>query len=115
MKQSIRRIANILLIVGVLGLSYSFLSTLSFQCGFDSRGCMATLFGVMEPAQYESSLTVTQTTESMLLEGISLLAVLQLMSAYLLLIAVVVLVVLECIELHYLRQFTQGKHAFRLR
>ncbi len=115
MKQSLRRIANALLFVGVLGLSYSFLGSLSFQCGVDSRGCMAALFGVVEPLPYTSIHGTAETTVQALLQGVGLLAFVQLLSAYLLLIAVVVLIALECIELHYLRQFIQQKRSFRVR
>lgn len=115
MRQSIRRITNVLLMVGILGLTYSFLSSLTFHCGLESKGCMAALFASFEYPQYQSDLGVAQATPPVLLEGIGILAFIQLLSAYVLLLAVLALVVLECIELHYLRQFLAKKHALRTR
>lgn len=70
---------------------------------------------MIDPPPYESNLALSQSTEMVHLEGIGLLAVIQLMGAYLLLIAVMVLIILECFEFYYLRRLFAQRHAFRMR
>jgi hypothetical protein len=104
-----------LLIVGVLGLSYSFVSTLSFQCGLESKGCMAALFASFEYPAYQANFSVAQSTAALPIDGVGLVPFIQLVSGYTLLIAVGLLIVLECIELYYLRRFMGRKGNFSLR
>ncbi len=111
---SIRRIANTLLVISVLSFSLNLLSSVSLQCGGGNTGCLATAFSApfLETtfSNYSQVSFVTfQTTPSYVeATGMTLAefnTAVQLISGYMLFIAVLILIVLECLELHYIRKF----------
>jgi hypothetical protein len=115
MKNSLRSIANTLLVVSVLGLFVTTLGSLSFQCGTGAEGCMAALFGSFEPAPYVTDFGQAQTTAATPLEGSGWVMFVQLVSVYALFTAVAILVILECLELYYLRKMVHSRRFFRLK
>jgi hypothetical protein len=105
---SLRRIGNTLLVVSVLSLSLTFLSSLTVQCAGTSSGCLAALFFGIEPVEYLtdfSDFSIAQTTIAVPSEGVGFVALIQLVSAYGLLVAVGILIILELFELYYIRKF----------
>lgn len=115
MLNSLRRIADILLALGVLSLSISMLSSVSIECGTGDSGCLATVLtaSFTKPDYDISHLSSPATAETTpivgaLENGVTLAefnTAIQLVSAYALLIAVLILIGLECLELHYIRRF----------
>ncbi len=115
MKKSFRNIANALLAVGAIGLFVGTLGSLSFQCGTNANGCIAALFGSFEPAPYVTDFGQAQTTAAAPVDGTGWFTFIQLVSVYILFFAVAALVVLECIELHYLRRMVGSRRSFSLK
>ncbi len=117
MLASIRRIGNALVIVSVVSLSLSLLSSVSLHCGSGEKGCLATVFTASfletDFTDYKASLVVSQTSPMYVEGGGFTLAELntfvQLTSGYILLVAVLILIALECLELHYIRRFFQSR------
>lgn len=116
MKKTVRRIGNILFVLSVVGLCVGFVSSLSLQCGNGVDGCLANLYwGIHDGVQYESDLTTAVSTIAIPTPDFGWSPFIQLVSGYLLLIAVGILIVLEGIELHYIRKALQLRPKFRLR
>lgn len=115
MLASLRRIADTLLALGVLSLSISMLSTVSVECGTGESGCLASVLtaSFTKPDYDISHLSSPATAETTpivgaLDTGVTLAefnTAIQLVSAYTLLVAVLILIGLECLELHYIRRF----------
>lgn len=112
MKSSLRRISVALLGVGVVALSGATAVQVVALCGSGGAACLtaAVSFGVpsYEAAWPSASLTTgistaaVATTEPTMAEF--LLEFFQVTSIYLIFIAVSLLVVLECLELYYIRR-----------
>lgn len=117
MKKSLRRIASILLVLSVVGLCVGFMGSLSIHCGSGEKdGCLANLYwGVQYSTPYEPDLGTAQSTATVLSPNIGWVIFIQLVSGYALLIAIGILIVLESIELHYIRKALQMRQKFRLR
>lgn len=116
MLNSLRRIADALLALGVLSLSISMLSSVSIECGTGESGCLASVLTASFTTPDYSVNHFTMAGETTPIQqvdsGITLSefnTAVQLISAYALLIAVVILIGLECLELRYLRQFLGRK------
>lgn len=115
MLHSLRRIADTLLALGVLSLSISMLSSVSIECGMGESGCLASVLTasftkpdysiahLSSPATAETTPIVGNLEKGVTLSELN--TAVQLVSAYALLIAVLVLIGLECLELHYIRRF----------
>lgn len=123
MLRSIRRIGNVLLMVSVLSLSLSMLSSVSALCAQGGTDCFAAAFSALGEVNPEYTWSA-QTAESTPTHGTGLIGetasvdvwtVFQIVSGYTLLIAVLILIVLECLELHYLRKLFHYRKAFRIR
>lgn len=111
MLQSIRRIANALLFVAVIGLALNTVSVISTSCGSNTENCFASaVWAFVTPdTHYAPDLAVAQSTRAVgedfkafSLSHIN--AVVQVLSLYLLLLAVFILIALECLELYYFRK-----------
>lgn len=123
MLASLRRIADVLLALGVLSLSISMLSSVSIECGTGESGCLASVLtaSFTKPDYSIAHLSSPATAETTpiagtLEKGVTLAELntaVQLVSAYALLIAVLVLIGLECLELRYLRRFLRYKKQAR--
>jgi hypothetical protein len=119
MLSSLRRIADTLLALGVLSLSISMLSSVSIECGTGESGCVASVLtaSFATPDFNTSHLSSPYTAETTPIvgtvnDGMTLTefnTAIQLVSAYALLVAVLVLIGLECLELHYLKRFLRFK------
>ncbi len=123
MLRSVRRIGNALLIVSVLSVSLGMLSSVSALCSQGGTECFAAAFSALGNSQPEYTWSA-QTAQSTPLHGIGLIGetggvdmwtVFQMVSGYALLTAVLILIVLECLELHYLRKLFHYRKAFRIR
>ncbi len=111
---SVRRIANTLIVVGVLSMSLSALSSLSINCGAGGAGCLAQLIGTYDIASYETNTAIARSTVSYVEGGAAVTlsdvnAFVQATSMYILLLAVIMLVLLECLELHYIRRLVKRR------
>ncbi len=116
MKSSIRRIANTLLVIGVIGISASLSQVLFLQCVSEARGCLAALSfaGGMSANEYMHMNTLAQTTSALPLEGAGWTDIIGPLSSSLMLIAVFTLIVLEGFELYYLKKILGLRRSFRL-
>lgn len=114
MLASLRRIGNALLFVSVLSLGLSLLSAVSLKCGAGAQGCLATAFTAYTPAPYVSDFSIAMSTPFS--KDINDFATLiQITSSYALVVAVGILIALECVELHYMRQMFKGVRTLRLK
>ncbi len=109
---SIRRIGNALLLIGVFSMSVSLLSSISVGCGVESEGCLATVFSATalktDFTKYQVNPTVAETSLVSREAPVTLdefNSLVQIVSGYTLLVSVLVLIILECFELHYIREF----------
>jgi hypothetical protein len=117
---SLRRIADALLALGVLSLSISMLSSVSMECGNGDSGCLATVltasFATPDFRSSQHHIMAESTPASSAGTALTLAefnTAVQLISAYTLLVAVLVLIGLECVELRYLRRFLKSKKRLR--
>ena len=121
MLNSLRCIADTLLALGVLSLSISMLSSVSIECGSRESGCLASvLTASFTTPQYafdyshqtaETTPVIGTINNRMTLSEFN--TIVQLVSAYALLVSVLVLIGLECVELHYLKRFLRFKRKAR--
>ncbi len=116
MKKSLRRIGNVLVTLSITGLFFGLLSSLSFQCGSGTEGCLANVYwGVQYDTQYASDMMTAVTTSAIPATSFEWTLFIQLVSGYTLLIAVGILIALECVELHYIRRALHLRSKFRFR
>jgi hypothetical protein len=113
---SLRRIADTLLALGVLSLSISMLSSVSVECGTGESGCVASVltasFITPEYSLDYTQLTAESTPVAHTKTGMTLTefnSAVQLVSAYALLVAVLILVGLECVEPRYIRRILKSR------
>jgi hypothetical protein len=117
MKKSLRRIGNALLTLSILGLTLSFTSSLSFQCGIGAKGCLASLFSFTTYSTIEETmpiLSIAQSTGAFPIDGTGWWSFVQLTSGYALLVAVSILIALEFFELYYIRKILGYRKMFRI-
>lgn len=115
MRQSIRRIANTCVALGVLSLSFVTVSHLAANCVADRSGCIAASVSFSLPNETAGPLlTDVDTSVSTPAYDVtnpstfSLLSrVIQMTSIYLILLGVIVLAALELRELHYLKRLVK--------
>ena len=118
MKKTMRNIANLLLVTALIPFSVSALSTVITRCGTDTAGCLASLTFGYDTAivPYQIDLTTAESTAPIATHSITFteaMAGVQLISTYALLVAVLILIALECIELYYIRRFIRGRRYAR--
>lgn len=111
---------NALLATGVLSLSLVTLSQVTFQCSTDRVGCLAAAVSFSAPHMVTpepfvlestavSTVALVENTPSM---SNFLIEFIRVTSVYLILVGVVILVLLELRELHYLKRLTRRvKHS----
>ena len=117
MKDSIRRVASTLGVVGLLAFSVVTLQQIAQYCSEGQVSCLsaAVVFGVPEAglpiaeAPVSHALPTSTYTESVSSVGEFVFTLVQVTSVYLILISVIVLVVLELFELRYLRRLLQTR------
>lgn len=112
--QSIRRISNLLLFCGICALAAGTLYGIAQFCGESNNGCLLASVGFAETPQLAITLPATEASGSSpaILEPatpfwFAFFSVVQLTGVYVLLLGLVGLLVLECFELHYIRQVRQ--------
>ncbi len=116
--QTIRRIGALLAVCGMVGVSASTLLGLALYCGTGTQSCMtaAVTFGVIDtpvatvqlnqaPLAPLSSVTMSDQPTPLMFFG----QVVQQTSVYVIMVGVVLLLILEFRELHYLRILTQAR------
>lgn len=118
MKKSLRNVANLLLAFAIVPFGISTLSVITAQCGADSAGCLASLaFGYDSAVvAYQTDFSISQSTPAYTDGGVTFAGVMsfvQLVSAYSLIVSVLILIALECIELYYIRQFLGSRKRAR--
>ncbi|MCA9354894.1 MAG: hypothetical protein KC877_05220 [Candidatus Kaiserbacteria bacterium] len=119
MKDSIRRVAAALGVIGLLAFSVVTIQSIVTQCGAGQMSCLsaAVLFGVpqaqpvlMDFEMNHAAPTTIHTDTVPTMIGFTL-SLIQATSVYLILLSVVMLVVLELFELRYLRHLLKVKRA----
>lgn len=112
MKESFRRVASALGVVGLLAFSVVTVQQITQYCGSGQNACLsaAVTFGVIQTptptvniATNHAAPTTAHTDTVPTMTGF-LLTFIQVTSVYLILLSVVMLVVLELFELRYLRK-----------
>jgi|SRR6056297_184222 len=111
MLQSVRRIANLLLFFGITALAAGTLYGIAQFCGEGSNNCLLASVGFAEDPQLPLGLPLTEASGSspaIMAEAtpwwLTFFSVVQLTGVYVLLVGLFGLLVLECFELHYIRQ-----------
>jgi hypothetical protein len=111
---SIRRVANALLLCGIGALAAGTLYGISQFCGEGGTNCLLASVGFVETPQLAIELPTTEASGSSqaILEATTpfwfvFFSVVQLTGVYVLLAGLIGLLVLECFELHYIRQVRQ--------
>lgn len=114
----VRSVGALLTVCGLIALSFATVGSVLKHCSdVSSSACLATAvtFGMIESATLVQYYPSTDITHSSVRESIAptslqtLLHVIQITSVYAILIGLVILIMLECKELHYLKQLVKKR------